>query len=154
MVDAVVGSTTSDRREEDTMPTARQVAAAAAVGRALREGTGAGTPSMAERIRLMPSMIKDAAAGRYPGLSKARLAALAFGVLYILSPLDLVPESLMLLVGMTDDVLVAGWVVAGLLNASGDYALWRSVVPATVVQASSERTDSTVSASPAALSSR
>jgi uncharacterized membrane protein YkvA (DUF1232 family) len=136
------------------MATARQVAAAAAVGRAVREGTRPGTPGLVERIRLMPSMVKDAAAGRYPGLKKGRLALLALGVLYIVSPMDLVPESFMLLLGVTDDVLVAGWVVAGMLEAAGDYATWRRVVPATVVQASSARTDATVSASPAALSAR
>jgi uncharacterized membrane protein YkvA (DUF1232 family) len=136
------------------MATARQVAAAAAVGRAVREGTRPGTPGLVERIRLMPSMVKDAAAGRYPGLAKGRLALLALGVLYIISPMDLVPESFMLLLGVTDDVLVAGWVVAGMLEAAGDYAAWRRVVPTTVVQDSSERTHATVSASPAALSAR
>jgi uncharacterized membrane protein YkvA (DUF1232 family) len=99
-------------------------------------------------------MVKDAAAGRYPALSKGRLALLAVGVAYILSPVDLMPESLMMLFGMTDDVLVASWVVAGLLDASGEYALWKRAVPTTATHVSSERTASTVSASPAALSSR
>jgi uncharacterized membrane protein YkvA (DUF1232 family) len=99
-------------------------------------------------------MVRDAAQGRYPALSRARLAALAVGVLYVLSPVDLMPESLMLLFGLTDDVLIAGWVVAGLLEAAGDYALWRSVVPTTATYGSSERTSATVSASPALLSSR
>jgi uncharacterized membrane protein YkvA (DUF1232 family) len=136
------------------MPTPRQVAAVTAVGRAVRSGTRPGSPGLVERVRLLPSMVRDAAAGRYPALSKGRITALALGVVYILSPIDLVPESLMLLVGMTDDVLVAGWVVAGLLDASGEYALWRRAVPTTATHVSSERTSSTVSASPAALSSR
>jgi uncharacterized membrane protein YkvA (DUF1232 family) len=136
------------------MPTPRQVAAAAALGRAVRSGTRPGTPGLAERVRLLPAMVKDAAAGRYPALSKGRLALLAVGVAYILSPVDLMPESLMMLFGMTDDVLVASWVVAGLLDASGEYALWKRAVPTTATHVSSERTASTVSASPAALSSR
>jgi uncharacterized membrane protein YkvA (DUF1232 family) len=136
------------------MPTPRQVAAVTAVGRAVRSGSKPGTPGLVERARLLPSMVRDAAAGRYPALGKGRLTVLALGVLYVLSPFDLMPESLMLLFGMTDDVLIAGWVVAGLLDAAGDYAAWRQVVPTTATHVSSERTSATVSASPAALSSR
>ena len=135
------------------MPTGRQVAAAAALGRAVRAGTKPGTPSLLERVRLLPAMLRDAAAGRFPMLSRSRLAVLLLGVLYVVSPVDLVPESALMLLGMTDDVLVAGWVVAALLDAAGDYATWRRVVP-TTAQESSARTDSMASASPAALSSR
>lgn len=140
------------------MPTARQVAAAAAVGRAVRAGSQPGTPGLLERVRLLPAMLRDSASGRFRMLSRPRLAALLLGVLYVVSPIDLVPESALLLLGMTDDVLVAGWVVSALLDAAGDYALWRRTVPttATVVDAqpSSARTDSMVSASAGALSSR
>jgi uncharacterized membrane protein YkvA (DUF1232 family) len=138
------------------MPTARQVAAAAALGRAVRSGSQPGTPGFAERIRLLPAMLRDTAAGRFPGLSKARLAVMLLGILYIVSPVDLLPESALFLLGMTDDVLVAGWVVSAALDAAGEYALWRRLVPATATtaQPSSSRTASTVSASPAALSAR
>ena len=111
------------------MPTARQVAAAAAVGKAVRTGSQPGTPGLAERVRLIPAMIADSLAGRFPGLSRARLSMLVLGVLYVVSPVDLVPESALLLLGLTDDVLVAGWVVAAAIDAAGDYALWRRAVP-------------------------
>ncbi len=111
------------------MPTTRQVAAAAAVGRAVRSGSQPGTPGLGERVRLLPAMMSDSLAGRFPGLSRARLVLMLLGVLYVLSPVDLVPESVMLLLGLTDDVLVAGWVVAAAIDAAGDYALWRRAVP-------------------------
>lgn len=111
------------------MPTARQVAAAAAVGRAVRAGSQPGTPSMGERIRLVPAMLADSLAGRFPALSRTRLAMLLLGVLYIVSPIDLVPESALLLLGLTDDVLVAGWVVASTVDAAGEYAMWRRAAP-------------------------
>jgi uncharacterized membrane protein YkvA (DUF1232 family) len=111
------------------MPTARQVAAAAAVGRAVRSGSAPGTPSLADRIRLMPAMLADAFAGRFPALSRTRLAMLVLGIAYILSPVDLVPESALLLLGLTDDLLVGGWVVATALDAAGEYVTWRKVVP-------------------------
>ena len=91
------------------MPSPRQVAAAAAVGRAVRSGTAPGTPSLAERVRLAPAMLSDSFAGRFPALSRTRLA--------------------MLLLGLTDDVLVGGWVVATTLDAAGEYATWRKQVP-------------------------
>lgn len=111
------------------MPTARQAAAAAAVGRAWRAGSEPGTPSLAERVRLLPSMIADAWAGRFPALSRSRLALMLLGVLYVLSPVDLLPESALLLFGLTDDLLVTGWVVATTLDKAGEYAMWRRVVP-------------------------
>ena len=111
------------------MPTARQVATAAAVGRAVRSGSQPGTPGLGERARLLPAMVADSWAGRFPVLTRARLALLLLGVLYVLSPVDLVPESALLLLGLTDDVLVAGWVVAAAMDAAGDYALWRRTVP-------------------------
>lgn len=110
------------------MPTARQVAAAAAVGRAVRAGSQPGTASVSERIRLVPAMLADSLAGRFPALSRTRLAMLLLGVLYIVSPVDLVPESALLLLGLTDDVLVAGWVVATTVDAAGEYAMWRRAV--------------------------
>ena len=111
------------------MPSPRQVAAAAAVGRAVRSGTAPGTPSLAERVRLAPAMLSDSFAGRFPALSRTRLAMLLLGIVYILSPVDLVPESALLLLGLTDDVLVGGWVVATTLDAAGEYATWRKQVP-------------------------
>jgi uncharacterized membrane protein YkvA (DUF1232 family) len=111
------------------MPTPRQVAVAAAAARAVKAGTAAGTPSMGERLRLVPAMVVDALAGRFPALTRSRMAMLLLGVLYVVSPVDLLPESVMLLFGLTDDVLVAGWVVASTLDAAGEYAMWRRAVP-------------------------
>jgi uncharacterized membrane protein YkvA (DUF1232 family) len=74
-------------------------------------------------------MLADSLNGRFPALSRSRLAMLVLGVLYVVSPVDLVPESALLLLGLTDDVLVAGWVVASTLEAAGEYATWRRVVP-------------------------
>lgn len=107
------------------VPTPRQMAAAAAVGRAVRNGSAPGTPGVLERIRLIPAMLADSFAGRFPMLSRTRLAVLLLGVLYIVSPIDLVPESALLLLGLTDDVLVAGWLAATTLDAAGEYAMWR-----------------------------
>ncbi len=111
------------------MPTTRQLAAAAAVGRAVRAGSQQGTPSLPERIRVVPAMLRDALAGRFPALSRPRVLMLLLGVLYIVSPIDLLPESALLLLGLSDDVLIAGWVVAGTLDAAGEYALWRRYAP-------------------------
>ncbi len=111
------------------MPTARQVAAVTAVSRAVRAGSQPGTPGLLERVRLLPAMLADSLAGRFPALSRLRLGMLLLGVLYVVSPVDLVPESALLLLGLTDDVLVAGWVVATALDAAGEYAAWRRTVP-------------------------
>lgn len=107
------------------MPTARQVAAVAAVGQAVRAGSESGAPTLAERVRLVPAMLADSMNGRFPALSRSRLAMLVLGVAYIAAPIDLIPEAALLVLGLTDDVLVAGWVVATTLDAAGEYATWR-----------------------------
>jgi uncharacterized membrane protein YkvA (DUF1232 family) len=99
------------------------------MGRAVRAGSQPGTASLLERVRLLPAMLADSLAGRFPALSRLRLGMLLLGVLYVVSPVDLVPESALLLLGLTDDVLVAGWVVATALDAAGEYAVWRRAVP-------------------------
>lgn len=116
------------------MATPRQVAAAAAVGRAVRAGSQPGTPSLPERLRLIPAMLRDALTGRFPALSRLRVVMLLLGVLYIVSPVDLMPESALMLLGLGDDVLIAGWVVASTLDAAGEYALWRRYVPTALGQ--------------------
>jgi uncharacterized membrane protein YkvA (DUF1232 family) len=45
--------------------------------------------------------------------------------IYIVSPIDLVPEALLTIPGLADDAVVAGWLIAAVLGATGAYAGWR-----------------------------
>nr|BFE84886.1 hypothetical protein GCM10020093_074870 [Planobispora longispora] len=61
--------------------------------------------------------------GAYPGMGRGRLAMLGLGVLYMISPVDVIPEFLML-IGVVDDFGVFLWLMGSLLGESGRYVEW------------------------------
>ncbi|MFI6324911.1 YkvA family protein [Nonomuraea sp. NPDC050556] len=66
--------------------------------------------------------------GEYAGMGKSKLALLGLGVVYILSPIDIIPDFL-LIVGVADDFGVFLWLLGSLLGESGRYVDWeRSVI--------------------------
>jgi uncharacterized membrane protein YkvA (DUF1232 family) len=95
---------------------------------AVQEGpTGFGA-----RVAAVPRLVRDVVAGRYPGMSRGRLAALMIAGLYVVSPVDLLPEALLTLPGLADDAAVAAWLVASLLGATTAYRSWEAAQAATV----------------------
>ncbi|NAZ86795.1 DUF1232 domain-containing protein, partial [Kineococcus sp. T90] len=70
-------------------------------------------------------MVADSAGGRYRGPGRSRLAGAAAGLVYLVSPVDALPEALLPLLGLLDDAVVAAWVAGALLSATEDYAAWR-----------------------------
>ncbi|WP_432509027.1 YkvA family protein [Kineococcus auxinigenes] len=107
-------------------PVDRRRSALAVLWRTARSGTRPGTPGLGARARSLPAMVSDSVGGRYRGPGRPRLAGAAAGLVYLLSPLDVVPEAVLPLVGVLDDAVVAAWVAGALLTATEDYALWRS----------------------------
>ncbi|WP_380169825.1 YkvA family protein [Kineococcus sp. DHX-1] len=76
------------------------------------------------RLRLLPWMVRDAATGRWTGQGRRRLAAAALGTVYLLSPVDAVPELWTPVLGLLDDGLVAAFVAASVRTATADYVRW------------------------------
>ncbi|MEV1167987.1 YkvA family protein [Nonomuraea sp. NPDC049784] len=97
-----------------------KAARAAAAWRTYREVTKPGSPSLMTRVRAIPRMVGAVMRGQYGGMGKGRLALLGLGVVYILSPIDVVPDFLMV-IGVADDFGVFLWLVASLLGESGRY---------------------------------
>ncbi|MFG1998458.1 YkvA family protein [Spirillospora sp. NPDC048911] len=81
------------------------------------------TPGMFERIRAVPRMIKSVLRGDYKGMSYGTLGLLALGLIYIVSPIDAIPEVLPI-VGIADDTGVALWLATLLVRAAGDFVTW------------------------------
>src|SRR2546430_13996104 len=65
-----------------------------------------GGPSLGRRLAAIPRMLGASLTGRYDG--KARLAAMTLAGVYIVSPIDFVPEAFLLWFGLIDDAAVAG----------------------------------------------
>ena len=100
----------------------RKAAAAAATAAAMSEGP---TGFMA-RLASIPRLVRDVLRGRYDGLSRGRLLLMVLAVVYIVSPVDLVPEMFLTIPGLVDDAAVAAWLVASLLGATTAYRAWEN----------------------------
>jgi uncharacterized membrane protein YkvA (DUF1232 family) len=107
----------------------RRLAAFAAIWRAISRGQQPGGPGLAERVQAVPRMVGDALSGRYAALGRGRLALLALAVAYLVSPVDLVPEAIVPLLGFADDGVVALWLAGAFLAETDRYLAWESERP-------------------------
>ena len=57
---------------------------------------------------------------------------MGLAVLYLLSPVDLVPEGLLLAIGLVDDVVVATWLAGSALDATERFVGWEDTQPRVV----------------------
>jgi uncharacterized membrane protein YkvA (DUF1232 family) len=76
-------------------------------------------------IRSTPSMFRDLIQGRYRQPPLGTLIGAILSVVYLINPLDLVPDVLPVL-GIIDDTLVAGVFLALLSRDVKKYVAWRS----------------------------
>ena len=98
---------------------------------ALRIATRPGSPSFMERLSAVPRMVRATRSGEYTGISLGRLALLAAAVGYVVSPIDLMPEGLLLVFGLADDAMVVSWIAATLVRETESFLEWeRGVGPA------------------------
>jgi uncharacterized membrane protein YkvA (DUF1232 family) len=102
----------------------RRMAAMTAVWHALRGSSRPGGPGVLGRLRAVPRMLAAGFNGSYPHLAKGRVALAALALLYLVSPIDVVPELLVPLLGLADDALVAAWLVGVLLSESEAFLDW------------------------------
>ncbi len=98
----------------------RNAAYTAAAAAAMSEGP----LSFGQRVTSLPGLVRDTLAGRYEGLGRGRLAMMVLALIYIVSPIDLVPEALLTVPGLMDDAAVAAWLIATLIGATTAYRAW------------------------------
>jgi uncharacterized membrane protein YkvA (DUF1232 family) len=103
-----------------------RVAAFVMLARALRAGGRAGTPGIGAQLAAVPRMLKLGLTGRYSGLSKSRILLAVVGLLYIVSPVDVMPELLLGIFGLGDDALVAAWVAGTVLGETDAFLRWEA----------------------------
>ncbi|WNV84403.1 YkvA family protein [Umezawaea sp. Da 62-37] len=74
-----------------------------------------------ERARALPRLLRAARSKEgYAGLPKGRMALWGFALLYLVSPIDILPEFLPI-IGVTDDAGVAVWLLTSVSAAAGMY---------------------------------
>lgn len=112
----------------------RRIAAFRALWHAVSRSRGAGAPGVGDRLRALPRMVAGAVSGRYAQLGRGRLALFVLALAYLVSPVDLVPEVLLGLLGLGDDAVVALWLGGAFLVETDRYLEWERTRPTVVDQ--------------------
>jgi uncharacterized membrane protein YkvA (DUF1232 family) len=81
-----------------------------------------GTPGLGKRIAAIPRMIAATMRGEYDG--RSRLAMMVVAAMYMVSPVDLVPEAVFLVLGLVDDAAVAAWFAGAVLDETERFLAW------------------------------
>lgn len=108
---------------------ARRLNAFRALWRAIRAGQRPGAPSMGDRFRALPKLLRETVTGAYDGMGKGRLGMVALALVYIVSPVDVMPELVMTLLGLGDDAIVAMWLAGTFLDETERYLDHRKRMP-------------------------
>jgi uncharacterized membrane protein YkvA (DUF1232 family) len=87
---------------------------------------------MGERLRALPRMLAGAVSGRHPALSRGRLGLILLALAYLVSPIDLLPEAFLPLIGLADDGVVALWLGGAFLVETERFLAWERQQPAVV----------------------
>jgi uncharacterized membrane protein YkvA (DUF1232 family) len=119
------------------MARVRHATATKALWTVVRGARRPGGPTVRAQLAAVPRMVLQGFTGRYPGLDRARIGLVVLGLAYVISPLDLIPEAVFLVLGLGDDALVAAWVVGTLLSEAAAFLEWEHrrerVVPGEVL---------------------
>lgn len=108
-----------------------QVRTAANLASAVRSASRPGSPGLLQRVAALPRMIRAVRDGRYTGMTNGQLAVMLLGLGYVLSPIDVVPEGLLLVAGLVDDAVVLSWLALSLVKETEAFIEWERAVQAT-----------------------
>jgi uncharacterized membrane protein YkvA (DUF1232 family) len=81
-----------------------------------------GTPGLGRRLAAIPRMIRATLRKEYDG--GGRLVMMTLASVYIVSPIDLVPEAIFLFVGLIDDAAVAAYLAGALMDETERFLAW------------------------------
>ena len=109
----------------NAVTTSRRLSAFRALWRAISTGGRPGEPDTGERLRAMPDMVTGTLSGRYPEMGRGRLLLFAIALVYLVSPVDVIPEMFLSVLGLGDDAVVAMWLGGSLLVEADRYLGWR-----------------------------
>jgi uncharacterized membrane protein YkvA (DUF1232 family) len=74
-------------------------------------------------IQLLVRLLKASLGGAYTGLSVRKLVAIVAAMLYLISPLDVIPDFIPV-VGYVDDAAVIAWVLKSIAEELKNFRMW------------------------------
>ncbi|MGW5192492.1 YkvA family protein [Kribbella sp. NPDC004138] len=73
-----------------------------------------------DRAKALPRLLRDVRRGTYADLPKSRTFLWVLALVYLVSPIDILPD-LLPIIGVTDDAGVAVWLLTSVSTAAGLY---------------------------------
>jgi uncharacterized membrane protein YkvA (DUF1232 family) len=104
--------------------TIRRTAAFTALWRALTAAHRGG-PGLGARLTSLPRLAWSSLRGEYDGTARFMMMGLA--TLYVVSPIDAVPEILLGPLGLLDDGIVVAWIVGTFLAETDRFIAWEQM---------------------------
>lgn len=93
--------------------------------REVMEGKGSGPlKDIADQLRLLWSMLNDYRTGKYRKVPVRTIVSIAGVLLYLVSPLDAIPDFVPV-IGMLDDIFIVNFVWKQLSRDLDDYRSWK-----------------------------
>ncbi|MFD2189241.1 YkvA family protein [Pistricoccus aurantiacus] len=77
-------------------------------------------------LKTFMPMLKDVLSGRYRPIPWAAFGWMIAALVYLVSPLDLIPDFIVL-IGVLDDVVIVGWLLTRVDRSLADYRAWRGI---------------------------
>ncbi len=102
----------------------KRLSAFATLWEAIQGRRRPGSPSMGESVAALPRLATLTLRGDYPGLDRSRLMLMGLALAYVVSPIDLMPEAVLLLAGLGDDALVLSWLAGTVLVETERFLAW------------------------------
>jgi len=108
------------------MKTASRIKMAATVASVVRASTRPGAPSISERVQAVPRLVRCTVDRTYAGTTLKRLGLVAGAVAYVASPVDLLPEAVLPVVGAADDAVVISWAIRTFFEETDRFMAWEA----------------------------
>jgi len=108
------------------MKTASRIKIAATVASVVRASNRPGAPSIPERVQAVPRLVRSTIDGTYAGTTLKRLGLVAGAVAYVASPVDLLPEMILPVLGAADDAVVISWAIKTFLEETDRFIAWET----------------------------
>ncbi len=108
------------------MKSASRIKTAATVASVLRASRRPGGPGIAERVQAVPRLVRSTLEGTYAGTTLRRLGLVAAAVAYVASPVDLLPEAVLPVLGAADDAVVITWAVKAFFEETDRFIAWEA----------------------------
>ncbi|EWT03200.1 hypothetical protein N865_01985 [Intrasporangium oryzae NRRL B-24470] len=108
------------------MKSSSRIKIAATVASLLGSAMRPGAPSLSERAQSVPRLVRATRTGTYAGTSLRRLGLIGAALAYVASPIDLLPEAVLPILGAVDDAVVLSWAIRAFLEETDRFLAWET----------------------------